>query len=93
MEANYRHIFTDVMTSIGGVVRLLLAPVTGWLIFDLILAILIALNFLWEGWRIIRAPVDGLMDVSLSDHDVQVGSSAIEANFGSALEYHNPTVL
>lgn len=89
LQASARHIFTDVMTSVGVVAGLTLALATGWLILDPILAILVALNILWEGWKVIRASIDGLMDASLSDHDLQVVSGAIEANLGSALEYHD----
>ncbi len=89
LEASSRHIFTDVMTSVGVIAGLLLALVTGWLILDPILAILVGLNILWEGWKVIRASVDGLMDVSLSDHELQTVSNAIEANLGAALEYHD----
>jgi len=89
LEASSRHIFTDVMTSVGVIAGLILALVTGWLILDPILAILVALNILWEGWKVIRASVDGLMDVTLSEHDLQTVSKAIEANLGAALEYHD----
>ncbi|WP_282153476.1 cation diffusion facilitator family transporter [Ruegeria atlantica] len=89
LEASSRHIFTDVMTSVGVIAGLILALVTGWLILDPILAILVALNILWEGWKVIRASVDGLMDVTLSNHDLQTVSNAIEANLGAALEYHD----
>ncbi len=89
LEASSRHIFTDVLTSVGVIAGLLLALATGWLILDPILAILVALNILWEGWKVIRASVDGLMDVTLSDHDLQTVSNAIEANLGAALEYHD----
>ncbi len=89
LEASSRHIFTDVMTSVGVIAGLILALVTGWLILDPILAILVALNILWEGWKVIRSSVDGLMDVTLSDHDLQTVSNAIEANLGAALEYHD----
>jgi len=35
---------------------------TGWLPFDPILAILVALNILWSGGKLIRQSVGGLMD-------------------------------
>nr|WP_282022461.1 cation diffusion facilitator family transporter [Ruegeria faecimaris] len=89
LEASSRHIFTDVMTSVGVIAGLILALVTGWLILDPILTILVALNILWEGWKVIRASVDGLIDVTLSDHDLQTVTNAIEANLGAALEYHD----
>ena len=49
LEADARHLFTDVWTSAGVVVGLLLVPVTGWLWLDPLLAIGVALNILREG--------------------------------------------
>ncbi len=89
LEASSKHIFTDVMTSVGVVVGLLFALATGWLILDPIIAILVALNILWEGWKVIRSSVDGLMDASLSEQDLQTVRAAIDANLGPALEYHD----
>jgi len=62
LEADARHLFTDVYTSAGVVVGLLLVPVTGWLWLDPLLAIGVALNILWEGGQLAWRSVDGLMD-------------------------------
>jgi len=62
LEADARHLFTDVYTSAGVVVGLLLVPVTGWLWLDPLLAIGVALNILWEGGHLAWRSVDGLMD-------------------------------
>ncbi|HNJ84111.1 MAG TPA: cation transporter dimerization domain-containing protein, partial [Piscinibacter sp.] len=56
------HLFTDVYTSAGVVVGLLLVPVTGWLWLDPLLAIGVALNILREGAHLAWRSVDGLMD-------------------------------
>lgn len=89
LDASARHIFTDVLTSVGVVAGLLLAVATGWLVLDPILAILVALNILWEGWKVIRKSVDGLMDATLSEPDLKAVCKIIEANLGPALEYHD----
>ncbi|SMO92623.1 cation diffusion facilitator family transporter [Ruegeria faecimaris] len=89
LEASAKHIFTDVFTSVGVVIGLVLALATGWLILDPILAILVALNILWEGWKVIRKSIDGLMDVSLTDPELDEVRSIIDANLGRALEYHD----
>ncbi|WP_171209194.1 MULTISPECIES: cation diffusion facilitator family transporter [unclassified Ruegeria] len=89
LEASAKHIFTDIITSVGVILGLLLALATGWLILDPILAILVALNILWEGWKVIRKSVDGLMDATLSEPDLKAVRSIIEANLGPALEYHD----
>jgi cation diffusion facilitator family transporter len=62
LEADARHLFTDVWTSAGVVAGLLLVPVTGWLWLDPTLAIMVALNILREGFSLTRRSVDGLMD-------------------------------
>ncbi len=62
LEADARHLFTDVYTSAGVVIGLLLVPVTGWLWLDPLLAIGVALNILREGAHLAWRSVDGLMD-------------------------------
>jgi cation diffusion facilitator family transporter len=62
LEADARHLFTDVWTSVGVVVGLLLVPVTGWLWLDPLLAIGVALNILREGGKLALRSIDGLMD-------------------------------
>jgi len=62
LEADARHLFTDVWTSAGVVLGLLLVSLTGWLWLDPLLAIGVALNILHEGYRLASRSVDGLMD-------------------------------
>jgi cation diffusion facilitator family transporter len=62
LEADARHLLTDVWTSVGVVVGVLLVPATGWLWLDPLLAIGVALNITREGASLVRRSVDGLMD-------------------------------
>jgi cation diffusion facilitator family transporter len=62
LEANGQHVLTDSWTSGGVVIGLLLALVTGWLEFDPVCAILVALNIMYSGFRLIQRSVGGLMD-------------------------------
>jgi len=62
LVANGRHVLTDVWTSVGVIVGLVLVMATGWGPFDPICAILVAVNILWTGGRLIRRSVGGLMD-------------------------------
>ena len=62
LEADARHLYTDVWTSAGVVVGLVLVHLTGWLWLDPVLAILVALNILREGARLAWLSVEGLMD-------------------------------
>jgi cation diffusion facilitator family transporter len=62
LEADARHLYTDVWTSAGVVVGLALVHLTGWLWLDPVLAIGVALNILREGTHLAWRSVDGLMD-------------------------------
>ncbi len=65
LEADARHLYTDVWTSAGVVVGLGLVYLTGWLWLDPLLAILVALNILREGGRLAWRSVEGLMDTAV----------------------------
>ncbi len=65
LEADARHLFTDVWTSAGVIVGLLAMLATGWLWLDPVVAIAVALNILREGGSLLRRSVDGLMDRAL----------------------------
>ena len=64
LEANGQHILTDVWTSGGVVLGLGLVMATGQSFWDPVAAIVMALNILWTGARIVRRSMDGLMDAT-----------------------------
>ena len=64
LVANGKHVLTDVWTSVGVFVGLLLVLLTGNPAWDPLAAILVALNILWTGWQLVRQSFDGLMDAA-----------------------------
>jgi len=62
LEADARHLVTDVWTSVGVVIGISAVAVTGWLWLDAVVAIGVALNILLEGWHLIWRSSQGLMD-------------------------------
>ncbi|MBI5216061.1 MAG: cation transporter [Ignavibacteriae bacterium] len=70
LEANGKHVLTDSWTSLGVIVGLLLTKFTGWLPFDPLVAIVVAINILWTGGNLIRQSIGGLMD----EADPEVGA-------------------
>jgi cation diffusion facilitator family transporter len=62
LEANGKHVLTDFWTSLGVIGGLVLVLVTGWLPFDPLIAIAVALNILWSGGQLVSRSVGGLMD-------------------------------
>ena len=87
LEADARHLITDVWTSAGVVVGLLLVRATGWLWLDPVLAILVALNILREGAHLAWRSVEGLMD-SAVEPDVRTQIDLTLAQFAhSAIRF------
>jgi cation diffusion facilitator family transporter len=88
LEADGRHLMTDVLTSVGVVVGLVLAQITGIHRLDPIIAILVAVNILWTGFQLMRTAVDGLMDRALDDASEEAIRGAIEREIGPRMTYH-----
>ncbi len=65
LEADARHLVTDVWTSVGVVVGIALVSVTGWLWLDAAVAMGVALNILKEGAHLVWRSSQGLMDESV----------------------------
>lgn len=89
LEADGRHIMTDVFTSAGVIAGLIAAIATGWRILDPLLAIVVAVNILWQGWRVIGSSVQGLMDVGVDPDRTMRIRDIISANAGGAIEVHD----
>ena len=65
LEADARHLMTDVWTSVGVVIGLIGVQLSGWLWLDAAVALVMAANIAREGIHLMRAAVDGLMDRAL----------------------------
>lgn len=89
LDADGRHIMADVVTSIGVLAGLVVAQATGWLFLDPILAALVALNILREGWKVVAASLSGLMDQALDGPDDARVREIISATGEGALEVHD----
>jgi len=80
LEAHAKHLLTDVWTTVGviiGLVVILFAP-PSWQILDPIMAILVAINILYTGIYLVIRSFDGLMDSSLSRHEIHILREAIQ---------------
>ncbi len=62
LVANGKHVLTDAWTSLAVILALILVLLTGWLPFDPIIAIAVAVNILWSGGKLVRQSIGGLMD-------------------------------
>ena len=66
LEADARHLVTDVWTSVGVLVGLVGVALTGWLWLDAVAAIMVALNILKEGVELVWRSSQGLMDEAVA---------------------------
>lgn len=83
------HLFSDVATSAGVIVGLMLAVLTGWAMLDPIMAALVALNILVAGWRVISSSVSGLMDEAVDGEIARKIRAVISESAEGALEAHD----
>jgi cation diffusion facilitator family transporter len=70
LEADGKHLLTDVWTSVGVLVAIGLVALTGWEMLDPIIAIVVGLNILWTGYSLVRRSVVGLLDAALPAEDI-----------------------
>ena len=71
LEADGKHLLTDLVTSAGVIVGLLLVMLTDWHFLDPIIAILVALNIIRMGVQLLSTSVAGLLDVTLPTEENQ----------------------
>jgi cation diffusion facilitator family transporter len=65
LRADAHHLLTDVWTSAGVVIGLILVNLTGWLQLDPIIALAVAVNIIWAGMRLLRETGAGLLDAAI----------------------------
>lgn len=69
LEADARHLLTDVWTTGGVVVGVVLTGLTGLLWLDPVVAIAVAIHILWTGWALMHRSFQGLMDQAMPEED------------------------
>ena len=89
LDADARHLVTDVWTSAGVVIGIGLVTITGWLWLDAVVAIGVALNILREGWHLIWSASQGLMDEAL-EPEVLAQIQEVLHDFSHSRDSANP---
>lgn len=89
LVADGRHLYADVVTSIGVFAGVVLVGLTGWLWLDPAIAILVAINILWSGWQLVRESVGGLMDEAVSERELARIRTAIFHHSQGAYQAHD----
>ena len=69
LEADGRHLMTDVWTSAAVLVGVALVFATGWLRLDPLVALGVAAHIIWAGIGLVRRSASGLLDAAISHGD------------------------
>jgi cation diffusion facilitator family transporter len=70
LEADGRHLMTDVWTSAGVLLAVAVVWLTGWLLLDPLIAIAVGVHIVWAGVGLMRRSVLGLLDVAIPGEDL-----------------------
>jgi len=88
LSADGKHLLTDVWTSAGVLVGVLLVGITGWLPLDAIVAIAVALNILVTGSKLVSSSVTALLDVALSPEDQAIVTAVLDRHRSADVDFH-----
>ena len=89
LESDGWHLFSDVVSSAAVLVGVTLAHFTGLGFLDPLLALFVAVNILWSGWRLLRMSIAGLMDMAPDPRTQAAIEEAIGRAGNGALQAHD----
>ncbi len=88
LEADSRHLLTDVWTSVGVVIGVGATALIGWYWLDPLVALLVAANIVWSGIQIMRSSVKGLMDATLPDEEQAQLRAILQSYAAQGVQFH-----
>jgi cation diffusion facilitator family transporter len=89
IEADAKHLMTDVWTSagvLGGLLVIVFLP--GWQILDALIAVAVGLHIVVTGVDLLRRSIDGLMDAALSPQEISRTAALIQAGLPAGASFH-----
>jgi cation diffusion facilitator family transporter len=88
LVADGKHLLTDVWTSIGVIVGVLLVGLTGWERLDPVVAAAVGLNILITGWHLIAQSGKSLLDAALPEQDLAVVRGVLDTFRSPYVDFH-----
>lgn len=88
LRADAHHLLTDVWTSLGVVLAILLVKLTGWLVIDPLIALVVAANIVWVGFRLLRETGSGFLDRALPSEEQQIIRDVLAIQEQQGIQFH-----
>ncbi len=88
LEADGRHLITDVWTSVGVGVGIVLVVLTGWERLDPIIALAVAANIIVTGVSLMRRSASGLMDKALEPDEIALVDEVLARHRCDEVSFH-----
>lgn len=88
LEADARHLMTDVWTSAGVIAGVAAVWLTGWAQLDPLIALAVAANIVWSGYRLMQRSVHGLLDRALPPDKMRALAGALEPYRARGIDFH-----
>jgi cation diffusion facilitator family transporter len=88
LEAEGRHLMTDVLTSAGVVLGVGLVWLTSRTWLDPLIGLFVSANIVWTGYHLVRRSFDGLMDHALPEAEQAAVRAAIATHLTPGMDYH-----
>jgi cation diffusion facilitator family transporter len=88
LRADAQHLLTDVWTSLGVVLGVVMVYLTGWLVLDPIIGLIVAANIVWTGVRLLRDTAQGLLDRALPPEDKELISGVLSRYESRGIRFH-----
>ena len=88
LRTDAHHLLTDVWTSLGVVLGVALVQLTGWLVLDPVIGLLVAANIVWIGVRLLRDTAQGLLDRAPPPEDQKQISEILSRYENEGIRFH-----
>jgi cation diffusion facilitator family transporter len=88
LRADAHHLLTDVWTSTGVFVGIGLVKLTGLTILDPLIAIAVAVNIVFTGWKLLHETASGLLDRSLPDQEQRLLENLLGSYESDEIRFH-----
>jgi len=88
LEADARHLMTDVWTSAGVILGVAAVWLTGWERLDPLVALAVAAHILWTGYKLMQRSAQGLLDHALPEDQLQALQRVLDRYRARGIDFH-----